>query len=233
MKRQPAAFMSYVRADDKYGHLTEFLERLSEEVRAQTGEEFPVFQDRNDIQWGENWRERIEESLDAVTFLIPIITPSFLRSEPCREEFRRFLGREAELKRNDLILPVYYVDAPLLNDEASRATDEIARVVTTRQYADWRELRFEPLTSPEVRRTLARLAIQVRMALERAGALSKTAVGPPVGKRRIRTGRETAGTARRQARESSVAVPEGAESAVQGGKDARGTAAKTEPPTRW
>jgi len=34
---KPAAFMSYVHADDKYGHLTTLRERLSDEVCVQTG----------------------------------------------------------------------------------------------------------------------------------------------------------------------------------------------------
>jgi len=56
-KRQPVAFMSYVHFDDTHenGRLTQFRERLSAEVRMQTGEEFPIFQDRNDIRWGQNW----------------------------------------------------------------------------------------------------------------------------------------------------------------------------------
>ena len=99
-KRQPVAFMSYVHSDDKYGHLTQFRERLSDEVRMQTGEEFPIFQDRKDIWWGQNWKERIEESLDEVTFLISIITPSFFNSQACREELELFLEREKKLKRN-------------------------------------------------------------------------------------------------------------------------------------
>jgi cobaltochelatase CobT len=68
-RRKPAAFMSYVRFDDQHddGQLTRFRERLSAEVQAQTGEEFPIFQDRNDIAWGQNWRARIEESLDTVS----------------------------------------------------------------------------------------------------------------------------------------------------------------------
>ncbi len=39
---------------DRYddGQLTQFRECLSAEVRAQTGEEFPIFQDRSDIVWG-------------------------------------------------------------------------------------------------------------------------------------------------------------------------------------
>ena len=58
MSRQPAAFMSYVRFNDQHddGQLTQFRERLSAEVRVQTGEEFLIFQDRNDIAWGQNWQ---------------------------------------------------------------------------------------------------------------------------------------------------------------------------------
>jgi F-box protein 11 len=172
-KPKPAAFMSYVHSNDKYGHLTTLRERLSDEVRVQTGEEFPIFQDRKDIQWGQNWKARIEESLDAVTFLIPIITPSFFKSPYCREELQRFLERERQLGRDDLILPIYYVDCPLLNDETQRATDELAGAIASRQYADWRDLRFEPFTSPQVGRTLARLAVQIRDALPRGEGAEK------------------------------------------------------------
>src|SRR3989304_7605505 len=127
-KRQPAAFMSYVRFDDKHedGRLTEFRERLSAEVKMQTGEEFPIFQDRDDIKWGQNWKERVEKAIDEVTFLISIITPTFFKSRHCREELERFIEREKELDRNDLILPVYYVTSKLLDDEEKRASDELA-----------------------------------------------------------------------------------------------------------
>lgn len=87
----PAAFMSYAQADDVRRLLTQFRENLSAEVRVQTGEEFPIFQDRKDIHWGEQWKRRIEESLDAVTFLIPIVTPSFFKSTACRSELQQFL----------------------------------------------------------------------------------------------------------------------------------------------
>lgn len=102
-RQQPLAFMSYVRFEDEHedGRLTLFRQRLSGEVRVQTGEEFPIFQDRNDIRWGQNWKERIEESLDEVTFLIPMITPSFFNSPACRDELEKFLEREKELRSND------------------------------------------------------------------------------------------------------------------------------------
>jgi F-box protein 11 len=169
VKRQPVAFMSYVRFVDEHdeGHLTEFRNRLSAEVCVQTGYEFPIFQDRSDIQWGQNWKKRIEESLNEITFLIPIITPSFLKSDACRAELQVFLEREKNLNRDDLILPLYYIDCPLLNDKVKLANDNLAQAIAAHQYADWRSLRFEPFGSPAVRKKLAELAIQIRDALER------------------------------------------------------------------
>jgi hypothetical protein len=165
----PAAFISYVRFEDEHnnGRLSDFCRLLSAEIRVQTGEEFYIFQDRKDIGWGENWEHRIDESIDAVTFLIPIITPSYFKSEACRNELARFLEREKKQGRNDLILPIYYVNTPLLNDPEKLATDELAQVIASHQYADWRHLRFEPFSSSQVGKALEQLAIQIRQALER------------------------------------------------------------------
>jgi hypothetical protein len=71
MVRHPAAFLSYARFDDRHekGRITRFRERLSGEVRMQLGGEFEIFQDHTDIAWGEPWKQRIDQSLDAVTFL--------------------------------------------------------------------------------------------------------------------------------------------------------------------
>ena len=219
MKPQPIAFMSYVRSDDEHEHgrLTEFRERLSAEVRMQTGEEFPIFQDREDIHWGENWKARIEESLDEVTFLVPIVTPGFFKSPACCDELRRFLKREEDLNRSDLILPVYYVDCPLLSDEKKRAKDELAQVIAERQYADWRELRFEPFTSPQIGKTFAQLAVQIREALDRTA---------PAGK--AKAGRAT----RRRALRPSAEAQAGAESGAEGAEATARPVPKTEPPTR-
>ena len=160
----PAAFMSYVRFNDQHddGQLSQFRERLEAEVRAQTGEEFAIFQDRNDIAWGQNWQLRIDEALDAVTLLLVIITPSLFRSPACRAEFQKFRERERGLGRSDLILPVYYIGARELEDPALPEADDMARVLASRQFADWRELRFKPFTSPPVRKAVAQLASRMR-----------------------------------------------------------------------
>ena len=168
-KISPAAFLSYVHSDDEHedGRITQLRERLSQEVKFQTAEEFPIFQDRDDIKWGQNWEKRIDGALGAVTFLIPILTPSFFKSDYCREEVEKFLGREKQLDRNDLILPIYYFNTPLLNDPDQRSQDTLAESILEHQYADWRELRHESLNSALVRKGVERLASQIRDALQR------------------------------------------------------------------
>ena len=183
MAGKAAAFMSYVRFNDEHddGQLSAFRERLSTEVRAQTGEEFPIFQDRNDIAWGQGWQQRIDQALDAVTLLLVIITPGLFRSPACRGEVARFLERERELGRQDLILPVYYISAREMDDPALREGDELARVLAARQHADWRELRFEPFTSPLVRKAIARLAERMRDAFWQPAAVTAGRQAPGDG----------------------------------------------------
>ncbi len=180
MPAEPAAFMSYVRFNDAHddGQLTALRERLGNEVRVQTGEEFLIFQDR-DISWGQNWQQRIDGVLDVVTLLLVIVTPSLFRSSACRAEIERFLEREHELGHQDLILPVYYVSALELDDPDLREADELARVLASRQYADWRELRFEPFTSPAVRKAIAQLAVRVRDILRQPPTGSEPADAGP------------------------------------------------------
>ena len=203
--------MSYVREDDDHeaGRLTTLRERLEGEVKMQTGSPFPIFQDRNDIEWGNHWKTRIGEDLDAVTFLIPIITPSFFQSAACRSEFEQFREREQEMGRADLILPIYYVEADEFSDEATRATDEMAKVLLSRQYTDWRDLRFEPLTSARVGQMLAGMAKQIKKAL--AGAPPRSSAPP-----------------KRRTTRSASANPSPALSAET---ESRSPSPQTEPPT--
>jgi 8-oxo-dGTP pyrophosphatase MutT (NUDIX family) len=159
-------FLSYVHADDEAdeGKLTEFRTRLEREIQIQTGAAFTIFQDRQDISWGDAWGSVIESSLKSAVFLIPVITPSFFGSPQCRAEFERFLQRERELGRHDLIFPVYYVKCQQLENE--KPVDNIAQVISQRQYTDWRDLRFETFGSSKVARRMAELAQNIRVALE-------------------------------------------------------------------
>ncbi|WP_167434450.1 cobaltochelatase CobT-related protein [Mesorhizobium helmanticense] len=183
--KQPIAFLSYVRSDDDHdsGRITELRQRLEGEVKIQTGEDFPIFQDRNDIKWGQVWKERIETTILDITFLIPIITPTYFRSEMCRKEFETFLIRESALGEDRLILPIYYVQAKQLEAGFPRGTDAIADVLKTRNWADWRQYRFDPLSAPEIKKAIAGMASTIGMAMDELHEVLRAATAKPVSEK--------------------------------------------------
>lgn len=232
MSHKPAAFFSYVHFDDQTdgGRLTEFRKRLSAEVRVQTGEEFPIFQDK-DLKWGENWKQRIDESLDSTTFFIPIITPSFFNSEPCLDELERFLEREKKLGRQELVLPVYYVDTPLINQtpEGSTRKEKLAQVIASRQFFDWRELRFEPITSALISKTIAQLAGNIRDAIQRAQTPAKP---EETAEKKRSESRPAISNARPESGRSAASATFDREPISSSAETPAKTVSKTEPPTR-
>ena len=167
MPADPVAFLSYVHFDDDHNHgrITTLRERLEGEIETLYGRPVRILQDRTGIGWGEPWERWIEDGLDSVAFLIPVVTPKYFQSDYCRAEFERFRDRERQLGREDLILPIYFVDADEVNEEAARATDPIAVELHRRQYADCRDLRHESLTSAAAGRRLEGMARKIKAAL--------------------------------------------------------------------
>ena len=167
--------MSYAWTDDSHenGKLSAFRERLCGEVRMQSGDDhFDIFQDHLHIVWGEHWQQRLEDVLDSVKVLIPIITPKFFKSDACRAEVARFAQREKKLGRTDLIFPVYYVSANVLDDKVKLEKDEMAQVIARHHHMDWRDLRHDSLTTPDASRMLAKMAKQIVAAMERGSGYS-------------------------------------------------------------
>ncbi len=165
-----AAFMSYAHRDDDYhlGAITELCNVLSSAVSVAIGEDFEIFLDRKDIRWGQHWPSELKGGVAGGRFLIPVLSPSFFNSDYCRQELTEFFEFERQAKRNDLILPIYYVKTPHLENQAKRDSDPFAKVISERQYRDWRDLRHLPLTDPKVRRKLDSLAEEIVQAIERS-----------------------------------------------------------------
>jgi hypothetical protein len=134
-------------------------------VDLQIGRGFPIFQDREDITWGQQWKSRIDGAIDTATFLIPIITPGFFRSAACREELERFLEREKQLAQTDLVLPIYYVECAELEDAGKRGSDPLAQAIHSHQRVEWRSLRHG--SDRKVRRAITDLAKQIKKAISR------------------------------------------------------------------
>ena len=167
--KPPDAFLSYTRFDDQHdgGAISEFCKRLASAVQAVTGTPFDIFQDVGGIGIGEHWPGKLDQMLDQARFFIPIVTPSYFTSTPCREELEKFLRAEAEHGRKDLVLPIYYIECDVLEEDEFRAADSLACTIHERQRQDWRELRFEPFEAKDVRRALEHLAREIVKARRR------------------------------------------------------------------
>ncbi|MFI9341289.1 toll/interleukin-1 receptor domain-containing protein [Streptomyces sp. NPDC052773] len=172
----PAGFWSYTHRDDQLdgGRIRRLAEAIAHAFEITTGDELHVFVDNASIAWGEQWRARLDSALTSTTFLIPIITPKFLKSQECRREIITFSSHAASLGLEDLILPIHYVDVPQLTEENS--SDEVVQLISRRQWVDWRQLRLEDEDSPGYRQAVNQLALRLKGILETPPASGPIAV---------------------------------------------------------
>lgn len=152
-------FFSYSHQNEKHGrgNLSLLRELLEIELCEQTGESIEIFQDTEDIAWGEIWKTKIIKSLDSSKFLIAIVTPSYLRSEFCRFELEYFLSLEKTIG-SERILPLIYIETPDLKN----IKDPVFAELNNRQYFDVTKLRLSSLKSTSSKRQLEKFSRRIR-----------------------------------------------------------------------
>lgn len=157
-------FFSYVHSDDGAwgGAILQLAEDLAAMFRSETGESVRIFTDR-DIRWGEVWRQRIDSELDAATFLVPIVTPGYLKSPACRQELLDFsLKASSRGVLADSILPIIWTMPRELQTNATDG-DAVVKTLAESQYVKWEHLRG--LSGVERAEELARLARRLQERL--------------------------------------------------------------------
>ena len=170
MTDRPEAFLSYTRLDDEFfgGAITSLRRLLELGVQVVTGDRgFNIFQDVDGIEFGQKWQKRLNEAILTSRFLIPIVTPLFFKSDPCRDELQRFIEHEKSLGRDDLILPIYFVTAPVLERPELLKDDALAFEIGSRQRYDWRVRADLPPNDPQIRRAVRELAEKIATAIAR------------------------------------------------------------------
>jgi parallel beta-helix repeat protein len=146
-RNAPIAFLSYVHDDDKasFGFISRLREHLEEEVRARDGDNgFAIFQDRKDIKWSQQWEKRLKQGVEGCALFLPVVTPRYFTSEPCRKELEQFLALEQSLGRDDLVLPLLFLDTKGLDKDSD---DPLKIAIAAHQWRDWRHLRRESQNS--------------------------------------------------------------------------------------
>jgi hypothetical protein len=177
MPTNPLVFISYSQKDDEYegGALHDFRNALSGALQFVSGNKVGIFQEGTDVAIGEPIQERISQSLSEAMVLVPVVTPSFFTDANCRDILSRFLERERQLRRNDLVLAVYYQQVSALEAADARTSDDhLVRNLAQRRMLDWQPLRGKDFKDPQVRRELESLA---RRIIE---ILDELAAHPPV-----------------------------------------------------
>ncbi|MGC2109641.1 MAG: response regulator [Candidatus Korobacteraceae bacterium] len=137
-------------------------------VQVVTGDRtFNIFQDVDGIEFGQKWKKRLTEAILTSRFLIPVVTPLFFKSDPCRDELKQFIEHEKSLGRDDLILPIYFVTAPVLERPELLKDDTLASEIGSRQRYDWRVQADLPPNDPQIRRAVRELAEKIATAIAR------------------------------------------------------------------
>ncbi len=65
-----------------------------------------MFLDRDEVEWGDQWEQQIENALGRTVFFIPIVTPRYFTRPECRKELLTFVGRAESLGLSELLLPI-------------------------------------------------------------------------------------------------------------------------------
>jgi predicted AAA+ superfamily ATPase len=171
---ETALFLSYVHEDDlaEQGRITQLGRDLAERYRLITGEAIEVFIDKDSLRWGEEWQSRIDDQLLRTTFFIPVVTPRFLKSRPCRDEVTTFESTARVLGTEAFILPILWNDL-----RKTDADDPIASTLRSHQWVDWTVNKFEERESRDYR--LAVNAMAERLA-EAVDGLSSIVTAPAI-----------------------------------------------------
>lgn len=166
-------FWSYVHADDdaESGRIAQLARDVVAQFEMLTGESISLFLDRDRLQWGDDWRPKVDASLSSIAFFVPVITPRYFMSKECRRELNYFARQAQRLGIEELVLPVLWIDVAGLHEE--EPADELLALVKRFQWSDWTTLRFSDLGSGEYRKAVAELAVRLVQANSAAEAAAK------------------------------------------------------------
>jgi hypothetical protein len=167
-------FWSYVHADDdaEGGRIIALARDLAAQYEMLTGESVDLFLDRDDLSWGDDWRAAVDGSLAGTAFFIPILTPRYFLSAECRRELNAFVRKAQRLGLEDLILPILYIDSPLLREDPP--SDDAVALVKPFQWIPWTDLRFASRDERPYREAVAGMAARLVEANSRADEISRS-----------------------------------------------------------
>ncbi|MEV7041886.1 toll/interleukin-1 receptor domain-containing protein [Amycolatopsis sp. NPDC051061] len=168
---QPAVqcFLSFTHEDDSFLNFVTPLKNSLEKFCASAhGRKIEVFVDRESIGWGEDWRTKIQDGINAAMVFIPVISMNyFYESADCREELTAFYAKANELGLTQLILPLIVLGHELITGQSDDAN---IRIIEKLQYLDIKDAVLAGSGTAEWRRAMAAVADKLIKAIRSAEA---------------------------------------------------------------
>lgn len=157
-----AVYLSYAYPDNADGFVNQLRDLLAQELQVQTGEPAEVDWDIDRMRPGATWSKQVEEFVDRATALVPVMSPSYFKSNACRKEFEVFLERGQRVNR-PLVFPVYFVTAGEVENAAPQPQGLWVQTLRQHKIFDLRQHRFS-LSSTTARRVIVALSTSIRDA---------------------------------------------------------------------
>ncbi len=154
-------FLSYCHADNDHldNAMVQLAEEIAKEYEYQFGSQLQIFIDRKSLQWGDDWQAEINKSIEETHFLLPCVTPRYIRSTPCREEYLRFLNRTEQDSRCR-ILGLVWQDLP------TEEPDQVWSSIKAHQYENVGSLRDLSPSEKEYKQVVRHLVREIRSVID-------------------------------------------------------------------
>jgi hypothetical protein len=171
-------FWSYAHADQDHDkRILKLIEDIIGEFKAIVGEDVEsYFVDKEQLRWGEEWPEKLDEYINNLPIFIPIITPTYFNKPNCTYELRTFITKlDGKLgEANNALMPILYIDVPELRD--NEFSNDLIRRISKTQYIDWTSHRFEETSSKTYRIEVNKIAKALKTKNEEIERISSIPV---------------------------------------------------------
>ena len=162
---RPVVYISYAYPDNKDLFINQLADRLGQELQVQFGEPIDAIWDTDRLRPDAAWSNKAERWIESASFLIPIVSPSYFRSDACLREFEAFLKKE-QRAGHTLIFPVRFVVTGGSEDLVAQQSPAWVQGLMSHKLFDLRQHRFS-LDTKDALRVISFLAGSIRDAHER------------------------------------------------------------------
>lgn len=159
-------FLSYAHIDDEHlgGAITHLARAVVEEYQFQFASTLRLFIDRESINWGEDWREAIRQSIGGTNFLLAAITPRYLTRPECRDELLQFMGQLEERPSGAILSLVWQDISPM--QEALR-DDPVLQAISRHQLLSVEDLQDLDPSSAVYRKRVKEIVAQLKRTIDK------------------------------------------------------------------